>query len=85
MAWIWGGTHDDDVIVFYRWLREPVLHAFHRNVVEHGQLFRPVDDDILADIIANEIEEPGGVRSDVPAGISNAVPSHLRPGLVWSL
>lgn len=85
VTWIWGGTRDNHVVVVYRWVREPALRAYHRNVVELAQLFRPVDDEILAGIIADEIEEPGGASIHVPPEICEAVPDHLRPGLVWSI
>lgn len=83
VTWIWGGIRDDHVVVIYRWVREPALVAYHRDVVEFAELFDPVDEEILAAIMANEIEEPGKVSVNVPDEIRYAVPEDLQPGLHW--
>lgn len=85
VAWVWGGTRGTSVIVVYRWMRESTLVGFHRDVVELGQLFEPVDELILAEIMAVEIEESGKRSVDVPEAIIDAVPVELRRRLDWMI
>lgn len=85
VTWIWGGTAGDSVIVVYRWVRESTLTAYHRDVIEFGALFEPVDAAILAEVMAIEIEESGKIGVVVPDDIRAAVPPALRPGLVWAI
>jgi hypothetical protein len=85
VTWVWGGTRDNRVVVVYRWLRESALRAYHRDVIEYGRLFDPVDNAILAEIVANDIEEPAKASVDVPREVIDVVPEELRRGLVWAI
>lgn len=85
VTWVWGGTRANSMVVVYRWSRESALRAYHRDVVEYGRLFDPVDEAIVAEVIANEIEEPAKVAVDVPEEIIDVVPEHLRSGLDWAI
>lgn len=85
VSWIWGRALGQSVVVIYRWLREPGLRAYHRDVVDYSRLFDPVDEVILAEIVANEIEESGKVDIDVPQEIIDVVPQELRSKLHWAI
>ncbi|GAA3604584.1 hypothetical protein [Agrococcus terreus] len=85
IAWVWGGASGSSAIVVYRWLREPQLLGFERDVEEYATLFAPIDSDSMASILAVEIEEPGARARTVPEHVERAVPAHLRALVRWSI
>lgn len=84
ITWVWGGTSRRSVIVVYRWMREPRLLGFERDVEEYATLFDPIDSESMASILAVEVEEPGDRVHVVPGHVAAAVPAHLRGSVRWS-
>lgn len=84
--WVWGGTDGDTLVAVFRWGTSKELLAKHWALREHATLFDPVDEEILAGIVFQELVEPGPLdRRPIPDRAARLVPTQWRDDVTWML